>query len=203
MPWDRLPHGAQEAVSRAGPAGYFRILTVQTILLFSACFFALGNIALLANWLATFMYEMRDLPIETFAFYMIIGYFGGAGGTLVMGWLMDRVNPYWLIAGYFIVDAAAILSLGYVPPQAAIAFVTALVVWNFCQVGGQKGSTTCDAELPARKRSSVSWAGGVGGWAGCLPVPWGWRWPRRDAADDHVARHPGAGGRAAVSCWGW
>jgi len=166
MPIGTVFHmGDQEEVSRFGPLAMFgRRYRIQTALLFAACFFALGNIALLANWLATFMYEMRGLPIETFAFYMIIGYFGGASGTLVMGWLMDRVNPYWLIAGYFIVDAAAILSLGYVPPQAAIALVTALVVWNFCQVGGQTGinNLTTLSYPPEMRSSGLGWAGGVG-----------------------------------------
>ena len=157
--------GDQDEVSRAGPLAMFGSrYRIQTILLFAACFFALGNIALLANWLATFMYELAGLPIETFAFYMIIGYFGGASGTLAMGWLMDRMNPYWLIAGYFVVDAAAILSLGYIPPQAAVAFVTALVVWNFCQVGGQTGiNNLATLSYPPEMRSSgIGWAGGVG-----------------------------------------
>ena len=157
--------GDQDEVSRFGPLAMFgKRYRMQTILLFAACFFALGNIALLANWLATFMYELAALPIETFAFYMIIGYFGGASGTLAMGWLMDRVNPYWLIAGYFIVDAAAILSLGYIPPQVAIAFVTALIVWNFCQVGGQTGiNNLATLSYPPEMRSSgIGWAGGVG-----------------------------------------
>lgn len=157
--------GDQEEVSRFGPLAMFgsRYL-IQTILLFAACFFALGNIALLANYMATFLYEFAELPLETFAFYMIIGYFGGASGTLVMGWLMDRVNPYWLIAGYFVVDAAAILSLGYVPPQAAVAFVTALVVWNFCQVGGQTGinNLTTLSYPPEMRSSGLGWAGGIG-----------------------------------------
>jgi AAHS family 4-hydroxybenzoate transporter-like MFS transporter len=157
--------GDQEEVSRFGPLAMFgRRYRIQTALIFAACFFALGNIALLANYLATFMYEMRGLSLETFAFYMIIGYFGGASGTLAMGWLMDRVNPYWVIAGYFIVDAAAILSIGYVPPQAAIAFVTALVVWNFCQVGGQTGinNLTTMSYPPEMRSSGLGWAGGVG-----------------------------------------
>ena len=157
--------GDQDEVSRAGPLAMFGSrYRIQTILLFAACFFALGNIALLANWLATFMYELAGLPIETFAFYMIIGYLGGASGTLAMGWLMDRMNPYWLIAGYFVVDAAAILSLGYIPPQAAVAFVTALVVWNFCQVGGQTGiNNLATLSYPPEMRSSgIGWAGGVG-----------------------------------------
>jgi AAHS family 4-hydroxybenzoate transporter-like MFS transporter len=157
--------GDQEEVSRFGPLAMFgRRYLIQTVLIFSACFFALGNIALLANWLSTFMFEMRGVPLETFAFYMIIGYFGGASGTLAMGWLMDRVNPYWVIAGYFIVDAAAILSLGHVSPETAVAFVTALVVWNFCQVGGQTGinNLTTMSYPPEMRSSGLGWAGGIG-----------------------------------------
>ena len=166
LPPDALFHmGDQGEVERLGPLAMFGPrYRMQTILLFTLCFFSLGNIALLANWLATFMQELAGLPIETFALYMIIGYFGGAVGTLVMGWLMDRMNPYWLIAGYFVLDAAAILSLGYVPPQAAVAFVTALIVWNFCQVGGQTGiNNLATLGYPPEMRSSgIGWAGGVG-----------------------------------------
>lgn len=157
--------GDQDEVSPLGPLAMFgKRYLVQTVLLFSLCFFSLGNIALLANWLATFMYEYQGLSLETFAFYMIIGYFGGAAGTLMMGWLMDRVNPYWLIAGYFVVDAAAIFSLGYIPSQAAVAFVSALIVWNFCQVGGQTGiNNMATLSYPPEMRSSgIGWAGGFG-----------------------------------------
>ena len=161
----RFRMGDQQEVARMGPLAMFgpRYRT-QTILLFTLCFFSLGNIALMANWLATFMQELAGLPIETFAFYMIIGYFGGASGTLVMGWLMDRMNPYWLITGYFILDAVAILSLGFVPPQVAVAFVTALVVWIFCQVGGQTGiNNLATLGYPPEMRSSgIGWAGGFG-----------------------------------------
>ncbi|WAT17896.1 MFS transporter [Aurantiacibacter sp. MUD11] len=157
--------GDQAEVSKYGPLAMFGSrYRIQTILLFSLCFFSLGNIALLANWLATFMYEFASLPLETFAFYMIIGYFGGASGTLVMGWLMDRMNPYWLIAAYFVVDAVAIFSIGFIPPQMAVAFVTALVVWNFCQVGGQTGiNNLATLSYPPEMRSSgIGWAGGFG-----------------------------------------
>ena len=157
--------GDQDEVSRFGPLAMFGPrYRVQTILLFTLCFFSLGNIAILANYLATFMYEFADLSLETFAFYMIIGYFGGASGTLVMGWLMDRMNPYWLIAGYFVVDAVAIFSLGQIPPQLAVSFVTALVVWNFCQVGGQTGiNNLATLSYPPEMRSSgIGWAGGFG-----------------------------------------
>ena len=157
--------GDQEEVDKRGPLAMFGPrFRVQTILLFTLCFFSLGNIALMANYLATFLYVLADLPIETFAFYMIIGYFGGAGGTLAMGWLMDRMNPYWLISAYFVLDAAAILSIGFIPPQAAIVFITALIVWNFAQVGGQTGiNNMATLSYPPEMRSSgIGWAGGFG-----------------------------------------
>jgi AAHS family 4-hydroxybenzoate transporter-like MFS transporter len=136
----------------------------QTILLWCVCFFSLGNIALLANWLPTYMQEMGGVSIETFALYMMIGYFGGAAGTLTMGWMMDRVNPYWLITGYFVIDAIAIASLGYLPTGPVIAFVSALIVWNFCQVGGQTGiNNLATLGYPPEMRSSgIGWAGGIG-----------------------------------------
>jgi len=166
--------GDQAEVSKLGPLAMFGTrYRMQTVLLFTLCFFSLGNISLLANYLATFLYEMNGLPLETFAFYMIIGYFGGASGTLVMGWLMDRMNPYWLIATYFVVDAAAIFSIGFVPPEVAIAFVTALVVWNFCQVGGQTGINNLAtlAYPPEMRASGIGWAGAVGRFGGIV-FPW-------------------------------
>ncbi len=163
--------GDQAEVSKFGPLAMFGTrYRTQTILLFALCFFSLGNIALLANWLAAFLYEYENLSLKTFALYMIIGYFGGAAGTLVMGWLMDRMNPYWLIAGYFVLDAAAVMSLGFIPPQLAVAFVTALVVWNFCQVGGQTGiNNLATLSYPPEMRSSgIGWAGGFGRLGGIL-----------------------------------
>lgn len=159
--------GDQGRVERLGPLAMFGPrFRVQTALLWAICFFSLGNIALLASWLATYMFELADLPLETFALYMIYGYFGGATGTLVMGWLMDRMNPYWVIAGYFVVDAAAIVAIGLVPIPAglAIGLISALVVWNFCQVGGQTGvNNLATLGYPPEMRSSgIGWAGAVG-----------------------------------------
>jgi len=163
--------GNQARVEKSGPLAMFNpAFRKQTILLWMICFMSLGNIALLANWLATFMYEMADLPIQTFALYMIYGYFGGAMGTLVMGWLMDRISPYTIIAGYFLVDALAIASLGHVSPQTAVMFVTALIVWNFCQVGGQTGlNNLATLGYPPEMRSSgIGWAGAIGRFGGVL-----------------------------------
>ena len=152
------------AKGRFGPLEMFGpIYRRQTAILFAACFLAMGNIALMANWLPTYFQELGGVPIQEFAKYMIIGFMGGALGTLTMGRLMDRVNPYFLIAGFFVLDAVAIASLGYIPP-ATVGFVAGLVVWNFCQTGGQTGiNTLATLGYPPEMRSSgIGWAGAAG-----------------------------------------
>ena len=151
-------------VEKLGPLAMFgSVYRLKTAILFAACFLAMGNIALLANWLPTYFQELGGLPIQEFAKYMIIGFLGGAAGTLVIGRLMDRVNPYFLIAGFFVLDAVAIASLGYIRP-ATVGFVAGLVVWNFCQTGGQTGiNTLATLGYPPEMRSSgIGWAGATG-----------------------------------------
>ena len=155
---------AARPVEKLGPLAmwngtYWR----QTALLWAACFLAMGNIALLANWLPTYIQELGGLPIQEFAKYMIIGFAGGAAGTLVIGRLMDKVNPCTLIAGFFLLDAVAIGAIGFLTP-ASVAFVMGLVVWNFCQTGGQTGiNTLATLGYPPEMRSSgIGWAGASG-----------------------------------------
>jgi AAHS family 4-hydroxybenzoate transporter-like MFS transporter len=135
----------------------------QTIILWCVCFMAMGNIALMANWLPTYFLELGGVPIQTFAKYLMFGFVGGTCGTLTMGWLMDRVNPYTLISAFFLVDAIAIGALGYLPAGSVI-FVIGLVVWNYCQVGGQTGiNNLATLGYPPEMRSSgIGWAGGSG-----------------------------------------
>lgn len=155
---------ARQKLQQSGPMAMFGPrYRMQTIILWCACFLALGNIALLANWLPTYMQELGNVPIEEFAKHMMIGFVGGALGTLTMGWLMDRVNPYILIAVFFVLDAVAIAALGILPGGSLI-FIIALVIWNYCQVGGQTGiNTLATLGYPPEMRSSgIGWAGGSG-----------------------------------------
>ena len=157
-------------VEKLGPLAMFSPpYLLKTAILFGACFLAMGNIALLANWLPTYFQELGGLPIQEFAKYMIIGFLGGALGTLTIGRLMDRLNPHVLIAGFFLVDALALASLGYLPTGTAV-FVLGLVLWNFCQVGGQTGiNTLATLGYPPEMRSSgIGWAGALGRIGGIL-----------------------------------
>lgn len=144
----------------------------QTLILWVACFLSLGNIALLANWMATFFQELGGIPIQVFAISAMISFAGGATGTLIMGFLMDRMNPYWLIAGFFFVEAIALFMLGQVPFSSAL-FLGALIAWNFTQVGGQTGlNNLATLSYPTELRSSgIGWAGGWGRISGMVMAP--------------------------------
>jgi AAHS family 4-hydroxybenzoate transporter-like MFS transporter len=145
---------------------------LQTVLLWIACFLSLGNIALLTNWMATFFQELGGIPIEQFAVSAMISFLGGATGTLIMGYLMDRVNPYWLIVAFFLVEAVALYTLGQVPFTSGL-FLGALIMWNFTQVGGQTGiNNLATLSYPPEMRSSgIGWAGGWGRIAGIVIAP--------------------------------
>ena len=145
---------------------------LQTVLLWIACFLSLGNIALLTNWMATFFQELGGIPIEQFAVSAMISFIGGATGTLIMGYLMDRVNPYWLIVAFFVVEAIALYTLGQVPFTSGL-FLGALIAWNFTQVGGQTGiNNLATLSYPPEMRSSgIGWAGGWGRIAGIAIAP--------------------------------
>ncbi|MXO59344.1 MFS transporter [Altererythrobacter salegens] len=144
----------------------------QTLILWAVCFLSLGNIALLQNWLATFMQEIGGIPIQEFAISAMISFAGGAVGTLIMGFLMDRMNPYWLIAVFYFVEAIALYTLGSVPFSSGI-FLGALIMWNFTQVGGQTGlNNLATLSYPPEMRSSgIGWAGGWGRISGMVMAP--------------------------------
>jgi len=146
---------------------------IQTLILWPACFLAMGNIALLANWMPTFFQELGGVPIQLFAISAMIAFAGGAAGTLTMGWLLDRTNPYWLVALFFLVNAGALYALGQLQFGTGV-FLAALILWNYTQVGGQTGINTLAAlgYPPEMRSSGLGWAGGWGRIAGIVIPAW-------------------------------
>ena len=168
--FEQFHYGPEQAGPRAGPTAILsRRYRLQTIILWATCFLSLGNIALLSNWLPTYFQELGGVPIQQFAKFLMIGFIGGAIGTLSMGWFMARTNPYWLICGFFVLDAVAIAALGWLPFGVGL-FIGALMAWNFAQVGGQTGlNTLATLGYPPEMRSSgMGWASGVGRFGGIL-----------------------------------
>ena len=136
---------------------------LQTILLWIACFLSLGNIALLTNWMPTFFQELGGIPIEEFAVSAMISFIGGATGTLIMGCLMDRVNPYGLIVGFFLVEAMALCLLGHVPFTTGAVPRRADRVELHARSAGRPGSTTSPRSA-TRPRCARAGSAGPAAW---------------------------------------
>ena len=124
-----------------GPLAMFSsAISCRPILLWIACFLALGNIALLANWMPTFFQELGGIPIEEFANFgddlvhrrgdrhADHGLPDGPGESL----LADRRRSSWS-------RRWRSTSLGHVPFTTGAVPRSALIAWNFTQVGGQTG----------------------------------------------------------------
>ncbi len=168
--FERFGYGPEERSARAGPSAILsRRYRLQTVILWATCFLSLGNIALLSNWLSTYFQELGGVPIQEFAKFLMIGFIGGAIGTLSMGWFMARTNPYWLICSFYLLDAVAITALGWLPFGTGI-FIGAMMAWSFAQTGGQTGlNTLATLGYPPEMRSSgMGWASGVGRFGGIL-----------------------------------
>jgi AAHS family 4-hydroxybenzoate transporter-like MFS transporter len=168
--FERFCYGPEERAVRAGPTAILsRRYRLQTVILWSTCFLSLGNIALLSNWLSTYFQELGGVPIQEFAKFLMIGFTGGAIGTLTMGWFMARTNPYWLICAFYLLDAVAIGAVGSLPFGTGV-FIGAMMAWSFAQTGGQTGlNTLATLGYPPEMRSSgMGWASGVGRLGGIL-----------------------------------
>ncbi|MBL8552157.1 MAG: MFS transporter [Hyphomonadaceae bacterium] len=134
-----------------------------TTLIWCACILSMGNIALMAAWMPTFFQEMAGIPIQRFAISAMIGFAGGLAGTLVMGWLMDRLRPTRIIPAFYFCLAAAVVALGMTSFESSL-FLGVLIAYNLFQTGGQTGLNTLMTQIyPASMRSTgIGWAGGAG-----------------------------------------
>ncbi|MGO4329586.1 MFS transporter [Cupriavidus sp. 2TAF22] len=133
-----------------------------TLLLWLTFFMSLLVIYLLSSWLPTLL-RATGASLKTAALVTMMFQVGGTVGAIVLGWLMDRINPHYVLAvtyalaGLFI---AAIGSLTSAPWLASVAVFAA----GFCISGSQVGANALSAAYyPTDCRATgVSWANAVG-----------------------------------------
>ena len=129
-------------------------LLLATALLWSTYFFALGSIALLTSWMATLFQEIGGISIQRFAMVSLFGFIGSFAGMLGVGWLMDRFGHLRTLPWIFLLNAVALVTLSYIP-FGTVAFILALILWQFCQSGGQAGlNAVAAAHYPPDIRST-------------------------------------------------
>ncbi|RKP55832.1 MFS transporter [Pararobbsia silviterrae] len=133
-----------------------------TLLLWAAFFMSLLVIYLLSSWLPTLLHAsgatMRTAALVTAMFQV-----GGTIGAIVLGWLMDRLNPKFVLAVSYAAAGVFIAALGYLT---ATPWLAALMVCGagFCVSGSQVGANALSAAFyPTECRATgVSVANGVG-----------------------------------------
>jgi len=161
-------HGSGDAADRSpAPGDAFGMFrdgrTRITLMLWLAFFLALGTVSLLGSWMATFFFQLASVPLSRWAAYSLIGFAGGLVGTSTIGFLMDRFGRARVLVTVFFVDAVALAAIGMLP-FASAPFVIAMIVWGYCQAGGQAGiNAICAQAYPTSIRASgVGWAFGMG-----------------------------------------
>lgn len=137
-------------------------LLAGTLLLWLAFFMSLLVIYLLSSWLPTLLHN-TGASLEAASLVTAMFQVGGTVGALVLGRLMDRVNPHLVLGIAYALAGLFIAVIGSI--AGAHALVAAAVFGaGFCVSGGQVGANALSAAYypTAARATGVSWANGVG-----------------------------------------
>ncbi|NKF23760.1 MFS transporter [Solimonas marina] len=137
-------------------------LASGTVLLWLTYFMGLAIIYMLGSWLPTLI---RDAGFDLEQAAVVTGLFqlGGTVGAILVGWLMDRISPYRVIAAAYAFGAVFIFAVGR--GSGDIVLLAGFVLGaGFCMSGAQSAmSALAAAFYPTRGRATgVAWMLGIG-----------------------------------------
>jgi AAHS family 4-hydroxybenzoate transporter-like MFS transporter len=137
-------------------------LAFGTLALWAAFFMSLLIVYLLTNWLPT-LFKDAGFPIAKAALVSAMYQVGGTVGAIVIGRLMDRFNPYRVLALSYLCAIAFIALIGFQYTDLVLLNIGVAGV-GFCISGSQIGANALAAAFyPTSNRvTGVSWALGVG-----------------------------------------
>jgi MFS transporter, AAHS family, 4-hydroxybenzoate transporter len=166
-PHERVPQDATfatETSSSGSPIRHLfkRELVQGTLLLWLAFFMSLLVIYMLSSWLPTLL-RSTGLSLKTAALVTMMFQLGGTAGAIVLGWLMDRINPHYVLATSYTFAGVFVAALGWLTASPLLAGA-AVFAAGFCVSGSQVGAYALSAAwYPTDCRATgVSWANGVG-----------------------------------------
>jgi AAHS family 4-hydroxybenzoate transporter-like MFS transporter len=133
-----------------------------TMTLWVAFFMSLLIVYLLTNWLPT-LFRDAGFPIEKAALVSVMYQVGGTVGAIVLGWIMDRRNPYLVLAVAYLASTVFIALIGFQYTNLLVLNLAVAGV-GFCVSGSQVGANALAAAFyPTSNRvTGVSWALGIG-----------------------------------------
>jgi len=149
---------AKQPIAVLFHAGY----RLKTVTLWVTYFMGLLVIYLTTGWLPTMMKD-AGMSIDRAANVTAMFQLGGTVGALVVGWLMDRLDPNRVIAVAYMLGAVALAVMGFSGLMSP-SIVALVVAVGFCLSGAQTGlNGFAPGCYPTMARATgVSWMLGIG-----------------------------------------
>jgi MFS transporter, AAHS family, 4-hydroxybenzoate transporter len=135
---------------------------LMTLLLWIVFFASLLVLYFLVNWLPSLLHR-SGLPLQRAIIATVVLNAGGIAGAIVLGRLIDRFGPIWILAAAYALAAAATAALGPLSSSTAVLLAVVFIA-GFGVIGGQICMNAFAAAIyPTAIRSTgVGWALGVG-----------------------------------------
>lgn len=132
-----------------------------TVLLWLAFFMSLLLLYLMINWLPILV-QRSGLSLKQASIFAGLLQGGGVLGAIVLGMLIDRFNPYKVVAAAYLLGAAAVVSMALI--DAAWWLAVGIFATGFCVSGSQVcANVIASSFYPTSNRATgVAWALGVG-----------------------------------------
>ncbi len=166
--WSTLPESAQylAAAGRQRESPVLQLfeggLLIGTLLLWLSFFMSLLVVYLLSNWMPTLI-RATGASLAHAALITAMLQIGGTAGAIVVGRLMDAMNPHRVLGAVYAAGAACVILISV---TTTIPWAMGLAVFGagFCVSGGQVGANALSAAFyPTPYRATgVAWANGIG-----------------------------------------
>ena len=133
-----------------------------TLLLWLCFFCTLWVYYQLSSWLPTVIAD-AGIDVSRAALVAMLMPLGGAVGALLNAFLMDRINPYFVLTCSYVVAAVSIALIGVSINDPALVYITVFMA-GFGLAGAQSGINVLAAGFytTAARATGVSWALAVG-----------------------------------------
>jgi AAHS family 4-hydroxybenzoate transporter-like MFS transporter len=136
-----------------------------TLLLWITAFMALLVIYFLGNWLPILI-QQSGVPFREASLMTALYLTGNSLGAILLGVLMDRFNPQYVLAAAFVCAAASVASFGHLAGDPALAWLSlvALFVTGVGTGGTMTGTNILSTGYypTATRATGVAWTLGMG-----------------------------------------
>jgi MFS transporter, AAHS family, 4-hydroxybenzoate transporter len=138
-------------------------LVTGTLLLWLAFFMSLLVVYLLSNWMPTLIQRSTGASLSHAALITAMLQIGGTIGAIIVGRLMDALNPHYVLGAVYAAGAGFVVLISM---ATATPWLMGVAVFGagFCVSGGQVGANALSAAFypTAYRATGVSWANGIG-----------------------------------------